>query len=512
MKTHTMKEKEPKKNTFIFAIINILCVLTLLIVVFPLLLIARYDYPSADDWSYGMYGYQALKAGGGLFQVLGASFRMVREAYLGWDGRFAAAFLDSLQPGIWGEQFYGVTPWILIGTLIFAELCFWRFLVSFTAEKGSNQWVWLPIIVPMLILQILFCPSPAQGFYWYTGSMNYTFVYSVSLVLAVLFMKLGMVESQSKWRKIVTAIIACLLAVIAGGANFSTSLSGFLGMCTLTVMFLIHRRKSFLYRTWFVTLTMGASLMLCLTAPGNVLGNANRISETGGAVKAVFLSLFRTATNICAWTAQGVVLLGIIFICPFICLAVKNMRYTFKLPLLFTLLSFGLYASQIVPTMYVEGTPGGGRQAVIIYYAYFMWLTANIFYWIGWLNRKTEKIRLLLDKAGERLGKFLVIYCGLVGLALVSVIYCFHLREITSYKAYRDWRQGWAQQYAVEWKARLEILHDDNIKEVEFAPLTVYPEMLEYTDLQDEAGYVWVNYTCAQYYNKISIDIVAPDN
>lgn len=489
-------------------ILNIVSILALLVVIFPLLLISKYDYPSADDWSYGEYGYQALRAGGGLIQLLGASFRMVMDAYHGWDGRFAAAFLDSLQPGIWGEQFYRVTPWILIGVLILSEILFGSFFIRFKTEQGSNDWLWLPIIIPVLILQILFCPSPEEGFYWYTGGMNYTFVYGLSLILLTLFVKLGLQGFQSKRRMILITVISCILAVFVGGANYSTSLSSFLGMCVLSVLFFICKGKSFLLRTWCVTLITGLSLLICLVAPGNILGNANRLKGTSSAVETIFLSLLRTATNIYSWTTLRGVLLTVVFICPFICMAVRNAQYKFRRPFLFTLLSFSLYASQMTPNLYAFGTPGGGRQAVIIYFFYVIWLVANIYYWIGWLYGKTEKIKMHFEKVGAYLGRYLMVYCVLTGTALVAVIYFFHLRDTSSYKAYRDWRQGWAQQYAAEWDARLEVLNDDSVKEVEFAPLTVQPEMLLYTDLQEETGYYWVNDACAKYYGKIYIHIV----
>ena len=34
-------------------LINIVCVLALAVILWPLLVISKYNYPSADDWSYG---------------------------------------------------------------------------------------------------------------------------------------------------------------------------------------------------------------------------------------------------------------------------------------------------------------------------------------------------------------------------------------------------------------------------------------------------------------------------
>ena len=116
----------------------------------------------------------------------------------------------------------------------------------------------------------------------------------------------------------------------------------------------------------------------------------------------------------------------------------------------------------------------------------------------------------ILSRLQEVCSKYLIFYCAIVGMLLSALIYKTDLREVTGYRAYRDWRQGWAQQYAAEWEERLEVLHDETIKDVVFEPLTVYPEMILYTDLQDEQGYIWVNHDCADYYEKNSITVISP--
>lgn len=246
---------------------------------------------------------------------------------------------------------------------------------------------------------------------------------------------------------------------------------------------------------------------MCIIAPGN----AKRISsnfggETGGAVEAVVMSLVRTATNIYSWTNVKI-LLVLLFVLPFVWLCVKNMKFEFRFPGIFTALSFGVYASQITATMYVDGTTGGGRMAAILYYSYCIWLLLNVIYWVGWISKKVPKIIDLAERIRNKFGKYFVVYCALIGVLLVAIVYVTDLKEITSYRAYRNWRQGWAQQYAAEWDARIEVLRNPEIHDVVFEPISVYPEMIMYTDLQDESGYVWVNSACAKYYGKSTISV-----
>lgn len=502
-----------EKGKFIF--INLCFCVALCVVILPLLMVAGYNYPSADDWSYGREAYWAIRDGAGLGTVLQLSLQMTAKQYMGWEGRFMNSFLASLQPGIWGEQYYGLVAWLMLGGLILGELFLFGLLLcgknSQNGKNGRNRLLWLPIALSTLTLQILYTPSVVESFYWYTGAVNYTFVFGLSLVLLALFVRLGL-GSWKGWKFGAAAFVSCLLAVMVGGDNFATSLSTFLAMLILSVLF-VRIDKRALLRTGYITLLTGGSLLVCILAPGNAArleGNFGG-STTGNALGAVWLSLVRSFTNMYSWTNPKIVLM-LVLILPFVWMAVKNTDYSFKWPGVFTFLTFGIYASQITATMYVDGTTGGGRLAALLYYSYHLWLVGNLCYWVGWLCRRRPKWPAVMQKgfaaAGPLVRRFLIPYCAVVGALLVAVIYTGDLKELSSYRAYRDWRQGWAQQYALEWEERLEVLHDERITQVEFLPLSVYPETILYTDLQDEKGYTWVNSACARYYGKEYVHIV----
>ena len=505
-----MKDKE--KGRLIF--INICFCVVLCMTILPLLMVAPYNYPSADDWSMGYESYQAIREGAGLGTVLGISLKMVARHYTEWEGRFAATFFASLQPGIWGEQYYGIVTWLMLGGLILGELVLFRVLFNIQSE-GKNKLLWLPIALSTLIMQILYTPSIVESFYWYTGSVNYTFVFGLSMILLALFVGLGL-DIWKGWKFGAAAFVSCVFAVMVGGNNFSASLSSFLSMLILSAVFSLKNKKALL-RTWYVSLLTGGSLLACVLAPGNTKrleGNFGG-DTTGNAVGAVWTSLVRTFTNIYSWTNWKIVLM-IVLILPFVWMAVKQINYDFKWPALFTLLSFGVYASQITATVYVDGTTGGGRMAAILYYAYHVWIVGNVSYWAGWFCRVRREretsmpawLESALAAVCPAVRRLLILYCAVVGIVLAAVVYRGDLKKLSSYKAYRDWRQGWAQQYALEWEERLNILRDGSITQVEFAPLSVYPETILYTDLQDEEGYIWVNRACARYYGKEQVKVV----
>ena len=490
-----MKLTERKK----MILINIVCVLALAVILWPLLVISKYNYPSADDWSYGVNTYRAIQNHEGVFQFLKTVYETVRNDT--WEARFANIALASLQPGIFGEHCYAIVAYLMIGSIIFSEI----YLAAQCLGKNNRKLI-IPVSVPVIILQLLYCPCPEESFYWYTGAVNYTFVYSLSLVLLTLYLEIALRET-GKAKRVVLTVLACLLAILVGGNNFSTSVSTMCLLICLQILFLICRKDAF-RRTWIVTLLETLSVLMCVTSPltatrlnGNFGG-----STANSPLMAIWLSLERTFLNIISWTNLKVLLLLVLLI-PFFWKAVRKMNYEFRFPGLFTALTFGVYASQATATIYVDGTMGGGRQGAILWYFYVLWMVANVLYWCGWIAKRVLKAEKS-EKADLLAQKYLLRYFAVTGALLAAVVLFGNVQSTTSYRAYRMWRNGWAQAYGAGWEERIAVLKDDSVKNPVFRPLN-YVELLMYTDLQPENGYVWVNTACAEYYGKESVTVVA---
>lgn len=488
-----MKLTEKKK----LILIHIVYVLALVVILWPLLAISQYNYPSADDWIYGANTYHAISSHEGILNFIKTVIDTVRNDQ--WEARFMNITLATLQPGIFGEHCYAIVAWLMIGSIIFSEM----FLVAKCIGK-ENRGLILPISVPVIILQLLYCPSPEESFYWYTGAVNYTFVYSVSLVLMALFLKLT--ETMRLGKRIVMTVLAVLLAVIVGGDNFATSLSTMCLMLCLEILFLIRRRDA-LKRTWIVTLTEMLCVLKCVTSPLTITRiNGNFGGSTANTpIMAILLSFERTFLNIISWTNLKILCM-LLLILPFLWKAVRKMNYSFRLPGVFTALSFGIYSSQATATLYVDGTMGGGRQGAILWYFYVLWLAANVMYWCGWIAKHVVKEEKA-ERTDEILKKYLLRYCAVTGAFLAAAVMFGNVQGTTSYRAYRMWRNGWAQAYGAGWEERLKVLKDDSVKNPVFTPLN-YVELIMYTDLQPENGYVWVNGACAEYYGKESVTVV----
>ena len=443
-----------------------------------------------------------MQAGEGIAGVFHAIYQTLAQNV--WEARFSILILSALQPAAFGEHFYRITPYLMIGSVILSQFLLLRECIAGQAKE--NRWLILPIGIPMAILQVLYCPYPEESFYWYNGSVNYTFVYSLSLVLLTLYLEIALRET-GKAKRVVLTVLACLLAILVGGNNFSTSVSTMCLLICLQILFLICRKDAF-RRTWIVTLLETLSVLMCVTSPltatrlnGNFGG-----STANSPLMAIWLSLERTFLNIISWTNLKVLLLLVLLI-PFLWKAVRKMNYEFRFPGLFTALTFGVYASQATATIYVDGTMGGGRQGAILWYFYVLWMVANVLYWCGWIAKRVLKAEKS-EKADLLAQKYLLRYFAVTGALLAAVVLFGNVQSTTSYRAYRMWRNGWAQAYGAGWEERITVLKDDSVKNPVFRPLN-YVELLMYTDLQPENGYVWVNWACAEYYGKESVTVVA---
>ena len=191
----------------------------------------------------------------------------------------------------------------------------------------------------------------------------------------------------------------------------------------------------------------------------------------------------------------------ILLILPSLWKALRGSKYTFRYPVIFSVFTYGIYASQFVPTMYVDGTTGGRRMADVLYYAYHVWVVLNVGYWIGWIQRNEKIVRAgMIDKARNWMEKHLLKWFIAIGLVLMLVIGVTELKQLSTYRACAWLIKGYAEEYAWAWEERLAVLNDESVKEVYFDPLPGYEELVFYADFQP--GENWVNNACGAYYEK----------
>ena len=473
-----------------YNIILVLLIIAFALLIIPLLYIAKWDVPSADDYSNAIAVHDVILAGGSFGDIMRTAFNQTKQIYNEWQGSASAVFLFALQPMAFGDQYYMIVPYLMLISLT-TGVCV--FMISFFELFSAKKQYGAIIAITLLIGCTQFLPSPVQGFYWYTGSVYYTFFFGISLILYTLLLKI--VKKKDTDKVIGKQITIYLLCAFIALGNYITALTTAILLCSLTAFLILNKNK-----TWKLTIPAliiyGSCFYLNLAAPGNKAHIDAYVSDIG-LWKSLTQSFEYAITQITTWNSVPITALYI-FLLPLLWKTASETNYSFKYPWLVSLYSFCLFASMNFPTFYA-GAEHAGRVQNIRYYAMLILFVLNIFYWCGWLGkncfRYTGKNQLQMNV------KFLA---GVIVMFLIGLINIPSYR-ITSYSAVQSYFLGQIGSYKHVFNQRMEILNDPEISD---AVLREYPQkkpfLLFFDDIYTDPNN-WRNLAVSEYFHKNSV-------
>lgn len=481
-----------KDRSFYDRITLILALLLLLALLAPMLLLGRCAVPSADDYGYSGRTHLAWEATGSIPQVLRAAAEETAVSYFGWQGTHAAIFLMALQPALFRESLYALTPLIMA-----AALAAGVFSLSFTVYSGlfgldRRAACLFAAAVCCLCTQLL--PSPVQGFYWYNGSIFYVFFFGLSLCafsLAARYYRLGGAGRLA---------LLLVLAVLLGGGNYTTALScAIVGVGTLLILWIwrFPRRRRLLP----AVLTQLASFAVSALAPGNAVRQAV-VPPGPGPVGAILLSFRSGLVYGGRWLTLP--LLGTLaLMLPLMLRAARRSPFRFRLPAVVTLGSYCLLSAMFCPPLYATGSVGDGRLLNIIYFAFVFLAVLNLFYWTGWAVKRRAAAPDDTPVLWPRL-----LLCAL--LAVCCVLYMRAGHGFTSVGALGCMRSGEAQAFRACYERRLRVLEDDAVRSALLEPYPTQPYLLYFDDIETDPE-AWANAVMSAYYGKDAVALAAAD-
>lgn len=479
--------------------VALLVVAAVALMLVPMLVVARYNVPCADDYHYGASTYHTWQATHSLAAVLRAAGEKVAERYVNWQGTYSAMFLMALQPAVFGNGFYALVPFLTLGMLA-AGTCFFC-LSLFTKLLGASRWQALVLALVWLGIDTQLLPSAVQGFYWYNGAIFYTFFFGVQLFYFGLLARYVAARHAARRRSAAFLTGLCALGLFLGGGNLVTAFGTLLVLvCVLCLLAIMKSRQ---WRALLLPLAfLLAGFLVNVCAPGNSV----RQQSMGDPLPAP-LAVLRAVQEAVLQFDKNLtlpILLALVFLLPVLWNAAANAHLSFRWPLLFFVFTFGLYAAQFCPTWYALKQAGPARLLDIIFYSAFFWMAVNLFYFLGWLQR-----RLWAENGAVPQGRYTIGFVA-VTAALLAVS-CFAMRDMlnfTSIQALNALRTGQAQQYHAEFEARVEILEDTAQPDAVLQPYSVRPRVLYFDDATSDAA-DWRNGAIAYYYGKHSV-IVLP--
>lgn len=483
--------KVKEKSNWIITIITIIVVILALL---PILKMARYNVPAADDYSYSITTHRAWSETHNVFEVFKEAVKKIGSTYNEWQGTFSAVLLFSLQPSIWGIEWYSISTIILLAFLIFSNI----FLVKTIAKKIFNYTKNCPVLIIALvptILAIEYVPDARESLFWWNGASYYTLFYSIMLIAMGIIIRLT--KSETKKANIINTVIAVLLAIIIGGGNYPTALIFIMMLALITILLFITKNNK-KWNLLAITVVSIISLGISMIAPGNAVRQAS-CDNSLGAIGSIIEALKQGALYTVTWLNIPVIIM-FVFLIPFIYQIIKNTTFKFRYPLIFTIFTFGIFSAQFVPPLYAMNNLGGTRLLDIIYYSFYWIIGLNIAYYIGWVKNKFGDIKVL-----DYINDNILVYSLIIAILFAgSIAVTEDYNNLTSFVSYNSLGKGEAQEYYNQILERYKIYEDESIQDAIIPELTVKPEQIYGADITEDREN-WINSDAAKYWGKESI-------
>ncbi|WP_286081027.1 DUF6056 family protein [Parablautia intestinalis] len=470
----------------------------------PVLWVAKYNFPSADDYTNGAGCYQAWNAAHSLSAVLKEAAGRTMFEYTKWRGCFTSSFLSALPPNIWGERWYGLTTLIIIVSLTVSVLYFMFCLLNkvFKADKYRCLGISMPVLI--LLVQCLREEERTDLLYWYSGAINYAFIFSLELFFLGLLIKIARDTEKKKRQRI---FLASVLGFLVGGGNQMPSLNTLI--LVATAIFFIT-----IFKKWKRFKALIIPFIFCITgtalsygAPGNMVRaqGENMMSP----LKAIFVSFYYCLDlGSAKWITWTVILMVAVMIPVFWEIA-KKVDFKFPCPMLVLLYGYCITSAMFTPSLFALGNIGAGRIQGLAYWVFILALTLSAGYITGWARKKYEENTIPSGLSSPVLPPVLcwwiLGFTGFLGFTfLITVIpEPYHY---TATSAVTDMINGTVQGYFLEQESRIEMYKNGAGKDIVVMELENQPELLFFNDISDDPG-DWINLGVARYYNLNSVSM-----
>lgn len=168
-----------KTNRYIPLITAILCGALFLVSLIPIAMVAPVVRSTGDDLNYSAAVHHAIMNGEGIAGVMQSVIRTARGTWYSWQGTWSSVALFSLQPGIWGNQWYPLTIVIAVICIVAGTWYFLHTILRLMGVRRIGRW---SIVALVGILLIQYMPNVKCGIFWWTSVAHYTIAYGMAMM------------------------------------------------------------------------------------------------------------------------------------------------------------------------------------------------------------------------------------------------------------------------------------------------------------------------------------------
>ena len=466
----------------------------------PLLVLSFFNHPAMDDFNYGVLTRHALIENKGLAvipAVLGAAVQRAVNLWHSWQGTYAFAIIAALRPSITTEKITFIQTFILLAVFVAG---FWYFCeVMLHRILGASKSVAAVAACVVMTLCIQYVPFGVEAFYWWNGSVGYTGLFSAMLAYFGLLAD-SLRRRRISWKRMIGLL---LLTVLLAGGMYPTALLTAVILFFLVVDVLAGKKYSKAMKIQGTALFLAylPAFGLSFIAPGNARRQA--LFQHRTPFEAIYKSYTKSLEYMYTEAMNVVIVLVVFALFLYMLWKLKDTKFSFGCPLLFTFVTYSMVVVMWVPGIYAVRYISGGRYYNILYYGVVLFWSANAVYYAGWLRRQYEKCGAeaaeLIRKAAPAILGVVGTACMILGIWKIDIV--TDLEEITTASALKSVVYGEAQVYHEEIKEREALYNDPDVKRVVVDEVTYRPELLYYgtltTDPQDGR-----NLAMCEYYDK----------
>ena len=492
-------------------VLAITLVALLVAALIPMVAISAFDHSYADDWHYAVDVHAALEAGGGVLGALSTALQVAADTFFSWQGTYSAIVLMALQPGVFGEQLYGLGAVMIMVSLVLSTGYLGSVLMRdlLKADRAS----WIAVSAAVLLLQTQLLPSPVEGFWWYNSAVYYTFFHALMLVMIGLALRLLRGGSHrhrfTRAGSVARSLGLAVLTFIVGGGNFVTGLVSVLlfGGFALAAIAFAPRRAATVFPAFLVLV---AGFVVSMSAPGNAIRQATQFPDAGAGVAATLARSALAGVEYAVLWTNGLMVLVLAIALPVLVRAAARSGHAFRYPGVVLGASLVLFMASFTPTFFSMGTAGPGRVQNIRYDLFVLLVFVCVTWLAGWVSRKLPAAPVLAGRLGIlSCPRAFAAYAG----SLVLVLALFtgalaaderHVDDIVSISAATSLANGVAEEYDEQIWERIALIEQSDRADVEVPFITQAPKVLFMGDIHDNMD-TYINYRLAQWYGKESI-------
>lgn len=463
----------------------------------PLLWIAKYNYPSADDYTNGSRCHQIWEMGGSVFRVIGEALLRTVDEWFTWRGCYTSSFLSALPPNIWGDNLYFLTPWVVLLMLSGSMLYLLHEILVKAMKADQYTSHSISMLVLLITVQCLYEQGRVEAFYWYSGAINYTFVYGLSLLFYGLLISAGYAKGK---KRTVRLILASVMGFLTAGGNQMTMLNVAIVLLVM-IGIMIYRKKWKEHLGLLLPIgTFFVGFVLAVIAPGNFVRAG--VAQGMNPIKAIMVSLYGCLDlAIDEWTSWPLIVMVVAMV-PLFWHIAKKSDFSFRYPLIVVFFGYGLVSAMLTPPLFALGNIEAGRIQSLLYFMYVLVLTLCVGYITGWAQKKYHPCSEMNEKAGIwcLLGCFAFLLFG----SVITVIPEPHYYTATS--AMTDLMNGSAITYGKEQEERIDQYRSEKTGIIEVEKLTEQPLLLFFSDIVEDTD-DWKNKGICRFYELDAVSV-----